>query len=129
MLRKTRRMEKYTNLNKQFINGNWADGSDSAMIDNLNPFTDELIHSLSSASHADVDAAFTSAKNASAAWASSNPLFKRDILLKAAEILWARKDEFIDWLAIETGSTYIKAFVEIQQARDILIEAAGFPTR
>lgn len=122
-------MEKYINLNKQFIDGNWIDGTESAVIDNLNPFSDEIIHSLNSAGHADVDAAFASAKSASNAWANSNPLFKRDILLKAAEILWARKDEFIEWLAIEAGSTYIKAFVETQQARDILIEAASFPTR
>lgn len=122
-------MEKYTNLNKQFINGIWADGTENALIDNLNPFSDEIIHSLASASHTDVDTAFAAAKNAYSGWAGSNPLFKRDILLKAADILWARKDEFIEWLAIETGSTYIKAFVETQQARDILIEAAGFPTR
>src|ERR1700712_803692 len=122
-------MEKYSNLNKQFIDGKWTDGADKAVIDNLNPFTDAVIHSLNSASHADVDTAFASAKSASAAWRDTNPLFKRDILLKAAEILWARKDEFIEWLAIETGSTYIKAFVETQQARDILIEAASFPTR
>ena len=122
-------MEKYSHLNKQFINGNWIDGTEKAVVDNLNPFSDEIIHSLNSAGHADVDAAFASAKKASTAWASSNPLFKRDILLKAAEILWARKDEFIEWLAVETGSTYIKAFVETQQARDILIESASFPTR
>jgi acyl-CoA reductase-like NAD-dependent aldehyde dehydrogenase len=122
-------MEKYSNLNKQFINGQWIDGADSAIIDNLNPFSDEIIHSLNSANHADVDAAFASAKNASAAWRDSNPLYKRDILLKAAEILWARKEEFMEWLAVETGSTYIKAFVETQQARDILIEAASFPNR
>ena len=122
-------MEKYINLNKQFINGNWIDGAENVVIDNLNPYSDEIIHSLNSASHADVDAAFASAKNASSAWANSNPLFKRDILLKAAEILWNRKDEFIEWLAIETGSTYIKAYVETQQAHDILIEAASFPTR
>jgi len=122
-------MEKYTNLNKQFINGEWTDGTENVLIDNLNPYTDEIIHSLNSAGHPDVDAAFTAAKSVSAAWANSNPLFKRDILLKAADILWSRKDEFIEWLAIETGSTYIKAYVETQQARDILIEAAGFPTR
>jgi acyl-CoA reductase-like NAD-dependent aldehyde dehydrogenase len=122
-------MEKYSNLNKQFINGVWKDGSENVVIDNLNPFSDEVIHSLNSAGHPDVDEAFAAAKAASSAWANSNPLYKRDILLKAAEILWSRKDEFIEWLAIETGSTYIKAFVETQQARDILIECAGFPTR
>ncbi|WP_374950092.1 aldehyde dehydrogenase family protein [Mucilaginibacter sp.] len=122
-------MEKYTNLNKQYIDGAWKDGTENVVIDNLNPFSDVVIHSMNSAGHADVDEAFSAAKNASSAWADSNPLFKRDILLKAADILWRRKNEFIEWLALETGSTYIKAFVETQQARDILIEAASFPTR
>src|ERR1700709_975943 len=122
-------MEKYTELNKQFIGGEWADGGETATIDNLNPYSDEIIHSLNSASHADVDAAFEAAKKALAAWANSNPLFKRDILLNAARLIWERKDEFIEWLTIETGSTYIKSYIEVAQARDMLMEAAGFPTR
>ncbi|MES2109840.1 MAG: aldehyde dehydrogenase family protein [Bacteroidota bacterium] len=122
-------MENYTNVNRQFINGKWADGGDSALINNLNPYSDEVIHSLSSANKKDVDAAFEAAKLASGAWANSNPLFKRDILLNAARLLWERKDEFIEWLGKETGSCYLKAYIETQQARDILIECAGFPTR
>nr|WP_067060369.1 aldehyde dehydrogenase family protein [Mucilaginibacter sp. L294] len=122
-------MEKYENLNKQFIAGSWRDGTNAAIINNINPFNDQLIHSLPSAGREDVDAAFEMAKTAAHDWANSNPLFKRDILLEAARLLWARKDEFIEWLAVETGSTYIKGYVETQQARDILIEAAGFPTR
>jgi len=122
-------MEKYTNLNRQFIDGKWADGSETATIDNLNPYSDEIIHSLNSASHADVDTAFEAAKKASSAWANSNPLFKRDILLNAAGLIWERKEEFIGWLTAETGSTYIKSYIEVAQARDMLIEAASFPTR
>jgi aldehyde dehydrogenase (NAD+) len=122
-------MKMYTNLNRQFINGKWTDGGDAALINNLNPYNDEVIHSLGSANKTDVDAAFDAAKHASSAWANSNPLFKRDILLEAARLIWERKDEFIEWLAKETGSCYLKAYIETQQARDILIECAGFPTR
>ncbi|WP_198175436.1 aldehyde dehydrogenase family protein [Spirosoma telluris] len=67
----------YTALNKQFINGQWVDGHEDAIVDNLNPFTDDIIHTLRSAGTADVDAAFEAAKQASPAWAATNPLVRR----------------------------------------------------
>ncbi|CAN5166821.1 benzaldehyde dehydrogenase [soil metagenome] len=122
-------MSLYTALNKQFINGHWTDGRAKETIDNLNPFTEEVIHSLPSATTGDVDNAFQAAKNASATWALTNPLYRRDLLLKAARLISERQDEFIDWLTKETGSTYIKGVIEVQQAHDMLVEAASFPTR
>jgi aldehyde dehydrogenase (NAD+) len=119
----------YTALNKQFIGGQWVDGREAATIDNLNPFTDEVIHTLSSAGTGDVDAAFAAAKRASSTWAATNPLVRRDILLKAAAILLERQEEFIHWLTQETGSTYLKGLLEVQQSHDILVEASSFPTR
>ena len=122
-------MSSYTALNKQFINGHWTDGRAEVMIDNLNPFTEEVIHSLPSAATSDVDSAFQAAKNASVVWAATNPLIRRDLLLKAARLISERQEEFIDWLTKEAGSTYIKGVIEVQQAHDILVEAASFPTR
>ena len=122
-------MIPYTGLNKQFINGNWTDGHAEVTIDNLNPYTEEIIHSLPSAATSDVDAAFQAAKNASATWAATNPLIRRDLLLKAARLISERQEEFIEWLTKEAGSTYIKGVIEVQQAHDILVEAASFPTR
>ena len=119
----------YTALNKQFINGQWVDGHEDATVDNLNPFTDDIIYTLRSAGKADVDAAFEAAKQASPAWAATNPLVRRDIFLRAASILKERQTEFIDWLTQETGSTYLKGLIEVQQAHDILVEASSFPTR
>ncbi len=98
-------------------------------MDNLNPFTEEVIHSLPSAATPDVDAAFQAARHSSASWAATNPLVRRDLLLKAARLISERQEEFIDWLTKEAGSTYIKGVIEVQQAHDILVEAASFPTR
>lgn len=122
-------MSDYTNLNKQFINGNWIDGDDNLVIENFDPYSNQLIHVLPSASKKNVDDAFTAAKDAALSWGMSNPLFRRDILLNAASLLLKRKDEFADWLCREAGSTYIKAVIEIQQSHDILVESASFPTR
>ena len=121
--------EPYVELNKQYINGYWIDGGEAATMENLNPFTDEVIHTLHSAGTDDVDAAFQSAQQAFATWATTNPFIRRDILLKAAAILLDRKEEFIAWLTKEVGSTYLKGTLEVQQSHDILVEASSFPTR
>ena len=70
-------MTTYTELNRQFINGKWIDGSTTTTMQNLNPFTGKVIHTLSSASTADVDTAFVAAKQAFGSWAATNPLVRR----------------------------------------------------
>ncbi|MBS1598337.1 MAG: aldehyde dehydrogenase family protein [Bacteroidetes bacterium] len=122
-------MKAYQDLNKQFINGKWKDGSEKFMIANINPYSGKLIHELPSAGKTEVDEAFHAAKTSSPEWAKSNPLYRRDLLLKAASILADRREELAAWLCDEAGSTYIKSVIEIQQAHDILVEASSFPTR
>src|SRR4051812_36008677 len=122
-------MAAYTDLNKQFINGKWLDGTGDMLIENHNPYDNSLLLRLPSASEKEVDAAFYAAKHAAKDWANTNPLQRRNLLLRAADLLTLRKVEYIDWLTIETGSTYLKSVIEVEQAYDILIEAASFPTR
>lgn len=126
---KNKNMAPYTDLNKQFINGKWLTGSESFLIENIDPYSGKLIHMLPSAGKKDVDAAFLAAKEAAKTWGTSNPLYRRHMLLKAAELIMLRMDEFVGWLTKEVGSTYIKAVVEVQQVHDCLVEAASFPTR
>ena len=122
-------MSLYINVNKQFIDGQWLDGKGGVTIENVNPYSNAVIHTMPSAAREDVDAAFAAAKEASKTWAVANPLYRRNLLLKAAQILISRLDEFTAWLTNETGSTYLKGVTEVQQAHDILVEASSFPTR
>jgi acyl-CoA reductase-like NAD-dependent aldehyde dehydrogenase len=122
-------MEKYQDLNKQFINGEWKDGGEQDTIDNLNPFDNSVVNTFKSAGKQDVDDAYAIAKEASKTWSKNNPLVRRDLLLKAGEILLQRKDEIMEWLIKEAGSTALKAQVEVKQTYDMLIEASGYPTR
>jgi len=122
-------MKRYTELNKQFINGKWLDGNEKEIIENLNPFNNTLINTLRSAGISEVDAAFEAAKTASKTWSATNPLMRRDILLNASRILDDRREEFIEWLIAEVGSTFIKASMEVQQCYNMLIESSSFPTR
>ncbi|AKD04216.1 aldehyde dehydrogenase family protein [Pontibacter korlensis] len=122
-------MEQYNELNKQYINGEWIDGSEDNFIENLNPYDESLLNKFKGASQQDVDRAFQVAKDKSKAWADENPNVKRGILLKAANLLRERQMEVTDWLVKEVGSTQLKATVEIDQTYDMLVEAASFPTR
>ncbi|WP_199269777.1 aldehyde dehydrogenase family protein [Mucilaginibacter lacusdianchii] len=113
----------------QFINSEWREGSDEGQIENLNPFDNNLINTFKAAGKDDVDAAYDCAKEASKTWSKTNPLIRRDLMLRAADIIMKRKDEIADWLIKEAGGTALKAQVEIKQSYDMLIEASGYPTR
>ncbi len=122
-------MEKYTELNKQYINGEWREGSTDDVIENLNPYDGTLLNTYKGAGKDDVDEAFATAKEASKGWSKGHPLERRDLMLRAAEILMQRKEEFINWIITEVGGTHIKAEVEVTQTYNMLIESAGYPTR
>ncbi|GAB3816434.1 aldehyde dehydrogenase family protein [Pontibacter rugosus] len=122
-------MKKYNDLNKQFIAGEWINGSEDYEIENLNPFDDTVINKFVAANTDDVDRAFQVAKDNSVSWRDTLPTKKREIMLKAAQILLERKEEVVEWLVKEVGSTTLKAQVELQQTYDMILEASSFPTR
>ncbi|QCR24811.1 aldehyde dehydrogenase [Pontibacter sp. SGAir0037] len=119
----------YEDLNKQYIGGEWMDGSEDYEIENLNPYDESVLNKFKCASTGDVDRAFHIAKEVGKSWGETNPIERRAIMLKAAEILQQRKEEVIDWLVNEAGSTHLKAGIELQQTYDMIVEAASFPTR
>ncbi|MBT1702865.1 aldehyde dehydrogenase family protein [Chryseosolibacter indicus] len=119
----------YDNLNKQFIDGQWIDGSEDDQLEVHNPFDNSVIATFKSVGKKDVDNAFQVAKERQRKWADELPTTKRDILIKAAQILMQRKDEAVDWLIKEVGSTYVKANVEVTQTYNMLLEASSYPTR
>ncbi|MDT0677853.1 aldehyde dehydrogenase family protein [Autumnicola musiva] len=122
-------MEKYTNLNKQFIGGNWQEGNDDSHIKNLNPFDESEIQSIKGANEADVDAAYNAAQKAAEDWGKTLPQKRAEIIQNAIQIITQRKEEILEWLIKEAGSTQAKAEVEIQITLGIMKESASFPTR
>ncbi|MFD2999375.1 aldehyde dehydrogenase family protein [Pontibacter toksunensis] len=120
-------MEVYKELNKQFINGEWTDGTEGHTVENLNPYDESVINTFKGASTDDVDRAFDSAKEASKTWSVTPPTERQKVLLKAANLLQERKQEIMDWLTKEVGGTYQKAEVEFMQTYQMLIESSSFP--
>jgi acyl-CoA reductase-like NAD-dependent aldehyde dehydrogenase len=89
------------------------------------PATGKLLHHFSSASIADTDLAINAAQAAYPAWRALPPPKKRDIFLKAAEIMASRKDELVKMCADETGAAPAWAEFNLSLTVDILKDVAG----
>ena len=122
-------MEKYSNLNLQYINGEWTEGKDDSEIKNVNPYDNSEINTFKGANKEDVDRAYKAAKKAAIEWGKSLPQERAAVIQKAVKIISDRKEEIIEWLIKEGGSSRVKAEVEIQITQGIMKESASFPTR
>ncbi len=112
-----------------YIDGQWVEGSSDKSIDNTNPFTDETLFSIRSADESDLDKAYDVAKGAQAEWATMLPQNRRALIEKFAEVTLQHKEDIIEWLVKESGSTRIKAEGEFLASMAIIKEAATFPFR
>ena len=119
----------YNNFNQQFINGVWRDGSSECSSDNTNPYTQARINTIQLANQADVNEAYQSAQAAQTAWAATLHTERTALVARVGEILQQRGYEIINWLIQESGSTRLKAMIELGAAQGITAEAATFPAR
>ncbi|SHG52351.1 aldehyde dehydrogenase (NAD+) [Kaistia soli DSM 19436] len=117
----------YGDFSGQYIDGKWSVGRDGQAVTDRNPFDDAVLAEISMASLADLDAAFAAAKSAQRDWARTTPSERANLFLRAMAILDARKDEVIDWIVQESGSTRIKANIEWGAVRAGMFEAATMP--
>ena len=122
-------LNPYQNLNQQFINGIWCTGQSSRETVNLNPYTQDEIHRLHNASTADVDAAYAAASQAQSIWEDTQPSEKMRLIQALSDIVCSRREEIISWLIQESGSTRLKANIEVDAALGIIQEAHTFPLR
>lgn len=122
-------MTSYSELNQQYISGEWRDGNSPTIYENTNPYNDELVAKIKLASKEDVHEAYVSANNLQPAWEEVNAFEKADIMEKAVAIMKARREEICEIIIRETGSTYTKANVELDFCISITREAASFPMR
>ena len=89
------------------------------------PATGKLLHYFSSASITDTDYAIAAAQKAFPAWRAMPPQKRRDIFLKAAEIMDSRREELIKYSVEETGAAAEWAAFDTTLASDIIRDVAG----
>jgi aldehyde dehydrogenase (NAD+) len=108
-----------------YIDGVWRTGSDAETADDLNPATGQVFAKVAQAGAADVEDAIAAAHRASVAWGKMLAGQREALLLDAATLIAEKKDEIVDLLIAETGSTLLKAPWEVGYAVECLRSAAA----
>jgi acyl-CoA reductase-like NAD-dependent aldehyde dehydrogenase len=106
-----------------FING--KEFHPERRFDVVSPASGKVIHQSGSATEADVRAAIDSAADALKTWRKTLPRQRRDILLKAAEIMERRKEELGQYMMDETSCPRQWADFNINAAKELLVDVAG----
>ncbi|MGJ3508725.1 aldehyde dehydrogenase family protein [Enemella sp. A6] len=114
-----------TKLTKQYIDGQWCDGSGSARLTVRNPYSNAEIGSFAIATESDIDNAYAAAKKAQPGWEAMSTYERRGVFEKAAAIVERRRDEIADLIIQEVGGTGLKAGFEIGLTIDAIKEAAS----
>jgi aldehyde dehydrogenase (NAD+) len=120
---------RYTGLDQQYIGGIWRPGTEGSTLIDTDPFTGATLAEIVQADKNDLDEGYQSAAKAQVSWAARNPAERAAIMLRASRIMEQRRDEIVDWLIKESGSTRMKAELEWQLVYSITVEAASFPHR
>ena len=115
-----------SNLDRLFIDGRWREGRAKRRADR-NPFDDAVIAEIAQADATDLDEAYAAAARAQKDWAARLPRERAAILSKAAAVMEARREEIVDWLIRESGSTRLKATLEWTAVQGGMLEAAALP--
>jgi acyl-CoA reductase-like NAD-dependent aldehyde dehydrogenase len=91
----------------------------------VSPSSGKVVHEAASATEPDVRAAVDTAAVAFKAWRKSLPKTRRDIFLKAAEIMERRKEELAGYMMAETGCPRQWGDFNVTTAREMILDVAG----
>ncbi|WP_019673192.1 aldehyde dehydrogenase family protein [Psychrobacter lutiphocae] len=119
----------YSDFHLQYIAGEWVKGEDDTINTDSNPYNGDTLVEIQQATRAQLDQAFQAAQQAQKQWAKTLPAERTALLNKVIQLMDDRHEEIIDWLIKESGSTRIKAEVELTIARAVTVEAATYPNR
>jgi vanillin dehydrogenase len=113
---------------KLLIDDRDSDASDAGVFERHNPMSGELVTRAAAATVADAQAAATAAAAAFPAWSALGPSERRAKLMRAADVLETRVQDFIASMAAETGATAGWAKHNVRLAANMLREAAAMTT-
>src|SRR5579872_2531068 len=111
---------------KNFIDGEWVDSSTGNTFENRNPAdTRDLVGIFQRSNKADVDAAVQAAKRAFAKWRLVPAPRRAEIVFRAAEMLFERKEEYSRDMTREMGKILKETRGDTQEAIDTAYYFAG----
>jgi acyl-CoA reductase-like NAD-dependent aldehyde dehydrogenase len=110
---------------KNFINGQWVDGSSGETFDNINPAdTSDIIGQFPLSTKVDVDRAVQSAKRGFEVWKATPAPLRGDVMRKAGDLLAARKEEIAALMTREMGKPLAETRGDVQEGIDTAYYAA-----
>jgi len=112
-----------------FINGQTKPASNQRQFERRNPITGNVATLAAAAQVGDAVAAAEAAAAAFPEWSEIGPNTRRALLLKAADALAARANDFVAAMAAETGATEGWARFNVMLASSMLREAASLTTQ
>jgi aldehyde dehydrogenase (NAD+) len=121
--------KRYSGFNAQYIAGKWRPGTQGSKRIDTDPYSGETLVEIPMANTEDLDEAYAAAAKAQVSWAGLMPAERAAVMLSSLAIMESRREEIVDWLIRESGSTVYKAQLEWQYLHSITREAATFPYR
>ncbi|MET0983480.1 MAG: aldehyde dehydrogenase family protein, partial [Telluria sp.] len=118
---------KYPTWNKIFVGGEWREGASEQTTKVTNKFSDEVIAEIKLANKQDISDAYAAAQKAQLEWAKVPAEEKAAMMEKVAALLAERQQEVVEMLVEESGSSQLKATVEVGASVGDLKEAAKYP--
>lgn len=110
----------YTEKIELLINGVWRRGGDDKSESLLNPATEEVLAGVPHATSADLDEALAAAAAGFKIWKGMTAVERYTILMKAAALIDARRDEIAKTLTLENGKPLAEAAGEIAFSAEAL---------
>jgi aldehyde dehydrogenase (NAD+) len=109
------------------IGGQWRAGRAGKTSTDRDPWTGQALTEIPLGSPDDLDEAFRAGQRAQQDWAARPPADRAKVMLTAADVMAARKEEITGWLIRESGGTQAKAELEWNLVRSVMLEAASMP--
>ena len=111
------------------IDGKSTPAQDGRVYNRMDPIRGVAATQAAAASIEDVQAAVASAAAAFPGWAATGPGARREILLRAADLLAAQQGRFMELIVAETGATAPWAGFNVMLAASLLREAASMTSQ
>src|SRR5215471_7483247 len=111
------------------VDGEAMDAQNGATFERKDPVTGQIATTTAAATIDDVNKVAASAARAFESWSETGPNARRALLLKAADVMEARTNDFVRLMLEETGATAPWAGFNVHLAAGMLREAAALTTQ
>jgi vanillin dehydrogenase len=107
------------------IGGRWTDAQSGKSYEQSFPYTGDAVGTAAAAGREDAHAAADAAQSAFGEWSTSAPGARREILLKAADLLTERGEQIAQLVTEETGGVFGWGMFNVSLAAAMMREAAA----